>query len=129
MNVQSLHIPVKKSTPAVDFDVDNALLKIEGESYPENAYLFFQDVLKWLEEFLGECDRKITFEIKIPYMNTSSTKVFTDIFDMVEDYAEKGGGVLVRWFYEEDDEDSYYNGVELLQELEFPKEMVPYLDE
>jgi hypothetical protein len=41
------------STLGVDFDAQNATLSMSGESYPENALVFFSPVLAWLETYLA----------------------------------------------------------------------------
>ena len=127
--MNALKIAATKATPKIDFDYNKNLLQIIGESYPENAGIFYNDVMNWLVEYFKDKNRKITFNLKITYLNTSSSKIVTDILEMIQDFHNKKGDIFLNWFYEEDDEDSLDNGEIFLEEHTFPNKLVPFLDE
>ncbi|MDF2876447.1 MAG: hypothetical protein K0R22_3130, partial [Sporomusa sp.] len=59
-----------KSSPEVDFNPDTGVLKVSGQSYPENAPGFYQDIFVWLKDYFAvTCSRSVV-EINISYMNT-----------------------------------------------------------
>ena len=64
------HLVMEKtvSTPAVDFDPDTCVLRIAGESFPENAAKFYAPILAWIGELMERPDRPaIVLECDILY--------------------------------------------------------------
>ncbi|WP_305042816.1 biofilm regulation phosphoprotein SiaC [Geoalkalibacter sp.] len=95
-----LSIPSSQSTPAVEGVWEQGLLRMEGDSYPENSFDFFSPVILWIEGFLTRTQRPLTLELRLIYMNTSSVKAMMDIFDMLEEAHREGRQVRVRWRYD-----------------------------
>ncbi len=120
---------IKGSTyiPTVNFDAATGILEMSGESYHEYTIEFFQPILEWLRKYLEEPNRNITFNFKMTYFNTSSSRRFLEIFDMLEDYKKhKSGTVLVRWHYKEGDVDMLESGEEYAEDVDIPFEFIPY---
>ena len=114
-----LHIEATKSSPAILFDPDADLLRISGESCPENAAAFYAPVFDWLKEYLAgaESGRRIRVEMNVPYFNSSTSKVFLNFFDLLEAEAEKGIPVEVNWSYEEDNDTALECGEDFQEEM------------
>ncbi len=121
-----LYIEQNKGTPLIDFDPRTNILKIEGQSYPENAFKFYEPILTWINDFLEETDRAISIEINfnLPYINSSSTKCIMMMLDTFEDYHNSGKNVCVRWFYDEDNESSFECAEEFKEDLSLPFSIV-----
>jgi hypothetical protein len=51
--MQNLDIPATPRTPAVSFDFAQHLLRIKGESYPEDVAEFYGPVFTALDAYLG----------------------------------------------------------------------------
>jgi hypothetical protein len=117
MNI--LQIEATKSSPAIFFDPERGLLRISGESYPENAAAFYTPVFAWLKEYLAGMvsGQKIRIEMNVPYFNSSTSKVFLNFFDLLEAEAEKGTPVEVNWTYEEDNETALECGEDFQEEM------------
>jgi hypothetical protein len=122
--MEHLQIEATKDTPSIDFNPETGVLALEGESYPENPIDFFSPVLNWVKQYIEESDGGLTFNIKISYINTSSSKCMLDLLEILESYYESGGEVKVNWYYEEDDEDMEETGEELCEDLELPYELI-----
>ncbi len=71
-----------------------------GDSYPENSFEFFNDVIEWVSDFVEQQDKPLTLELKLIYMNTSSVKAMMDIFDLLEAAHLQGYSVAVNWYYD-----------------------------
>jgi len=92
--------------PTVNFNAETGVCEIAGESYLEETVEFYAPLIKWLEEYIDTTkNNKITFNFKLTYYNTSSSKRIVDILLILKSFEEKGGNVQVNWFYEEDDLD------------------------
>ncbi|MBG0774909.1 MAG: DUF1987 domain-containing protein [Desulfovibrionaceae bacterium] len=128
--MQRLTIERTRSTLAVDFD-PQGVLRMHGESYPENSLKFFQPVLTWLEEFLAAAgpDRPLRADLDIVYFNSSSSKALMNFFDMLDEAARGGAPVTVVWRYHEENEIARECGEEFAEDMEAVCfEMAPYGD-
>jgi hypothetical protein len=92
--------------PTVNFNADTGVCEISGESYLEETVEFYNPLIKWLEEYTnsGKFD-KLTFNFKLTYYNTSSSKRIVDILLILKAFEEKENKLTVNWYYEEDDMD------------------------
>ncbi|MFN2268697.1 MAG: DUF1987 domain-containing protein [Desulfonatronovibrio sp.] len=108
-----------KSTPWINLDPDNHRFKISGESYPENSANFYSPMLQWLETYLNQLENEsLEINIELIYFNSSSSKVFMNFFDMLEDAAQRGVSVTVNWMYHEDNDTALECGEEFQEDLE-----------
>ena len=102
--MNNLEIKATRYTPGVFFDAQNHLLEIRGESYPEDVTEFYDPVFSWLEHYLrGLENQRVTMNISLIYFNSSSSKVLMDLFDMLEEAAEKQNDISVNWIYDKED--------------------------
>ncbi len=127
--MKALQISKTASTPEINLDPDKNIIQIMGESYPENAGIFYNEVMDWLIEYFKDKSRMVTVDLKITYLNTSSSKIVTDILEMVQEFHDENGKISLNWYYEEDDEDSQDNGEIFLEEHTFPHKFIPIIDE
>ncbi len=98
----------QKQMPNIELDPDSGLLTFSGQCYMENADKFFKPVFDWLENYLSTPQRSIVFEMQMDYFNTSSAKCLWEIFIRLERYSKnQQGQVIVRWHFEEEDENTW----------------------
>jgi len=91
--------------PGIKFNAETGVCEIEGESYMEEAYKFYLPLINWVKEFTENEKRKLYFNVKLMYFNTSTSKCLLDIFELLKKYAAEGGQVEVTWYYDPDDPD------------------------
>ena len=120
--------PVKiyptKNTPAVLFHPKKGIFKLFGRSSPENAIQFYEPVRKALAGPVPA--QKIDVRIKMEYFNTSSSKCIYDLLKDIKALDLKGKEVLVRWYYDEDDEDMLEAGEDYSDLLDLPFKFIEY---
>lgn len=121
--MENLDIERTKFSLHIHCDVKTGICEMTGSSYPENAFEFFTPLLLWMERYIAEKKGPVTLDLKLEYLNTSSSKCILDIFKTLEDYALQGGKVKITWYYEEDDEDMMETGEEFLEDLKLPFEL------
>lgn len=104
--MEPLIIESAKSTPKVDFNVENRVLEIKGQSYPENSFKFYDPIFQWLDAFFAEIedDGLIRLEISLPYINTSSSKCILMLLEKFEEAGNNGRNVCVNWSYDKENE-------------------------
>ncbi|MCH8498229.1 MAG: biofilm regulation phosphoprotein SiaC [Marinobacter sp.] len=113
-----------QSTPEIHACPEQGLLRMKGDSYPENSFELFGPVLEWIEALLQQ-GRALQLELRVAYMNTSSVKAMMDIFDLMEDAHGKGGNVAVRWYYDPRNERVIEMVEEFKEDCSFPFDVLP----
>lgn len=116
--MDNLRIAKTKYTVGVHFDAESGILELEGSSYPENAFDFYQPIARWIESYISETKRPIIFSLRLQYMNTSSSKCLLDLLLILERHLKSGKEVVVSWHYQKDDEDSLEAGEEYSHDTE-----------
>ena len=98
--MNDLTIAATRSTPSIETDFAGGLLRMGGDSYPENSFEFFGPIIEWIETYLQQHSTPLHLELRIVYMNTSSVKAMMDIFDMLEEAHHQGRQVTVAWYHD-----------------------------
>jgi hypothetical protein len=114
-----------KTSPEIIMDFDKGILDIVGESYPENAVMFYKPVFDWLSNAISS-KKALKVNFKLDYFNTSSSKCVIDILDTLDKYFSESGQVEVKWFYREDDDDMLETGEEFSSDIKVPFELISY---
>jgi hypothetical protein len=117
--VEPFIVEATKSTPFIQLDANAGLIRIQGESFPENAAKFYGPVFSWLTRFLAmDGARPVVIELRMGYFNSSSSKALLIFFDLLEDAARSGREVVINWQYDAENELSREFGEEFRQDLE-----------
>ena len=129
LKMNPLIIQPTEHTPKVIFDIEKLqkgkhIFEISGESRPEDAKIFYEPILKWLEDFkkyLRALDnagdnrmRKIRLIFKMIYFNSSSAKYLFDIIQKMEEIIKQchNANIKILWLYNSKDEDIFDTGEE-----------------
>ena len=115
-----LTIKATTTTPKILCDADKGLVCLEGDSYPENSFEFFKELLTWIEDYLSTMSHPLNLELCLVYLNTSSVKIMMDIFDLLEEAHSKGREVSVNWFYDSRNERIVELAEEFKEDCTFP---------
>ena len=114
----NLNIEETKYTPKIDLNCKEGIVSIVGKSYPENTFEFYEPVMKWLEEYFdGNAQEITTINFEIIYFNSSSSKLFFDLFDLLEENRETNN-IIVNWIYDEENESALEAGEDFQEDFE-----------
>ena len=116
--MDNLNLPGTINTPEVAFDFDAHTLALRGESHPEDVASFYQPILDALETYLGASDAPLTFIFGFIYFNSSTAKIVMMLMEMLDDAADAGRDVTVRWEHDGEDENMQELGEEFGEDLE-----------
>ena len=117
--MDNIKVKATERTPELDFDFENNLFAIQGESYPEDVSEFYGQVIEQLDEHLSGLDgAQVRFNFDLIYFNSSSAKILMGLFDTLDEVAGEGNKVAINWFYEEDDDNMEELGEEFGEDLE-----------
>ena len=112
------YVAATKSSPAIDFDPASYSMSMRGESYPENCSRFYEPVFQWLRHYLAYTGTQpMLLDLEIIYFNSSSSKTFMDLFDLLDAAAETGKPVTVRWHYHPENETAFECGEEFQEDV------------
>ena len=106
--MKSLNIEAVQDSPyypEVNFDATTGVCELKGESYMEEAYKFYTPLLNWLREYTLNEEKSVTFNIKLTYFNTNSSRLLLDMFDILKKSVDAGNKVQINWYFETDDPD------------------------
>ncbi|MDP4186682.1 MAG: DUF1987 domain-containing protein [Bacteroidota bacterium] len=115
-----------EDTPNVVLDAGNDIFEISGRSLPEDVTLFYDPILNWLDEYTKHPNPVTTFNFKLEYFNTASSKLLLDVLMKLEVMKQNGNEVLVKWHYPDDDEDMKEAGEEYADIVDVPFEQIEY---
>jgi len=101
--MESINIEQTKYTPGILMDIDKGLIEIKGDSLPENTREFYSKFMETVEEYLQNPQETTTVNLELTYFNSSSSKLFYDFFDILDD-ANDSCNIVVNWLYDEENE-------------------------
>lgn len=104
------HIDRTETSPEIDLDLDHGVIGFTGRSLPANSEQFYSRVYRWLDEYLKRPKTATTVNMKMDYLDTSSSKHFYNIFDRLNAVSERGHQVKVNWHFETGDEEMAETG-------------------
>jgi hypothetical protein len=122
--METLIIGSTNLTPGIEFDGELGQFELKGRSIPENSLEFYQPVYEWLDAYLENPKEKTVVKVQFDYFNTSSSKCILDILKRIDKLDDMGKDVLIKWFYDENDEDMMEAGEDYSDLLESPFEII-----
>lgn len=106
--MEDLFIKGEKGTffiPNIHFSTATGVCEINGESYLENTFAFYQPLIEWVKEYATSVQKPITLNFGLTYFNTASSRSILDLLIVLKEYEENGGKVNVNWSVQAWDED------------------------
>jgi len=116
--MENLNIEATQYTPDIAFDVAGKL-SMKGKSYPENTFEFYAPVMDWAKKYFASdsSPKALTLDIEITYFNSSSSKLFFDFFDLLDEN-KSDFEITVNWIYDEENESALEAGQDFIEDFE-----------
>ncbi len=113
--VELIYIEGTGRTPAITLD-PNGLIKMQGRSIPEDASLFFDKIMEWVEGYIALGKDNTRIDLYFEYLNSGTSKYVLKILKILKEHSNTGRNLVVNWFYEEGDDDilergEYYSSI------------------
>lgn len=116
--MENLIIEETKYTPSIKLDFKKGLLELTGKSYPENTFEFYKPMMDWVEKYFdGNEQKKTVVNMEIIYFNSSSSKLFFDFFDLLEEAHNNGKDIEINWIYDEENESALEAGEDFKEDF------------
>jgi len=115
MNI--LKLEKTKYTPAISLD-PSGVISLVGKSYPENTFEFYAPMMEWIETYFSDSAADVTVvNMEIIYFNSSSSKLFFDFFDLLEENSSDHK-IEINWIYDEENESAEEAGEDFIEDFE-----------
>ncbi len=128
-NGKNLKVESKKGdyfVPHVNFDADAQYCIIEGESYLEDAFEFYDNLMNWFKDYF-KTNQKVTLDCKLSYFNTSSSRALLDLFRLLKDFQDQEKEIIINWYYpKEDHDDMRIEGEDFMDESDIHLNIISY---
>ncbi len=127
--MKALTIASTSNSPKVLFEPTTLRFEMSGESRPENVSVFYQPILDWIKELEESLTQKaaeapVEFNFSLEYFNSTSAKYLLDFCKKIGKLYDAGHKMIVKWHFEEDDEDMLEVGKEISRMAKIPFEYV-----
>lgn len=115
---KDLIIGSTRTTLGIEFLNSKGVLRLSGDSFPENAADFFQPLLQWVKDYVRVPHEQTKVEFQVKYFNTSSSRYIFQIMEILHAFEGQGNAVQVVWISHGQDDDMLDTWRELMDELE-----------
>jgi len=109
-------------TPSIS--IEKGIVNIKGRSIPEDAFAFFNPVLKACEEYIKDPPENTDINVHLDYVNSGSKKFLTNILSVFERCYLKGSNFIINWYYDADDEAMHDLGIDLKGIMKIPLQII-----
>jgi hypothetical protein len=123
MILDELHIQPTDKTPEIFLDPEGTI-KIKGRGLIVNRTELPDIVLNWIDIYLLNPAEVTYIIIAFEYLNSFSTSMLVTIIKRVSEVAFQSKKLIIKWFYEEDDEDILERGEYIASSVQIPFEFI-----
>jgi hypothetical protein len=116
--MENLTFEATNSTPEIQANHSNNTIEIRGKSYPENTFEFYQPLMDWVEAYFKTDQTKLKISFEIQYFNSSTSKVFYDLFDLLEESRTSGKSIVVDWEFDPENVSAEEAGEDFKEDFE-----------
>ncbi len=115
--MENLKLEATKYTPEISLE-SSGVISMVGKSYPENTFEFYSPIIEWVEAYFdGSAADTTVVNMEILYFNSSSSKLFFDFFDLLEE-ASANHTIEINWIYDEENESALEAGQDFIEDFE-----------
>lgn len=103
--MKTIDLQATSDTPRIYFNPGEGSFEMRGRSMPEDVYEVYDPILTALRKYFENPLEETEFIFNVDFMNTATTKVMHEFFQLLKDKKEKGLKIVVMWYYQFDDDD------------------------
>lgn len=122
--MENIVINETKSTPEVNFDFKNNVLSLKGQSYPEDPLKFYSPLIETVKKYLSSVNTRVTLNLKLVYLNTSSLKCIMILFDIFEEAFIEKKDIVINWYYDKENDMTLESGEDFKEDMTVPFNIV-----
>lgn len=115
-------LPTDKS-PEILLDPDG-IIKIKGRGLTVNRTNVPEQILEWVELYLGNAAETTYVIIAFEYLNSFNTAVLVSILRKLSHLPMQSKKLIIQWYYEPDDHDLLERGEYVVSVINMPIEFI-----
>ena len=113
-------------SPEVNLDKERSRFEFYGKCFHEDPNEFFTPIIDWFREYVIAPNRETIVIFKLDYFNTTSSKNFIDILNILKEIHRQKKTIMIHWYYRTGDEDMFETGETLSEIVSLPFKFIPY---
>lgn len=114
-------------TPDIKLNADSGKCMISGESYLEEPYSFYKQIVGWFQEYTKQKKELLEINFKLVYFNTSSSRAILELLRELKTLQDAGHTVVINWYYPNPDYDEMLmEGEDFMEESGCTMSMLEY---
>ena len=116
--LENILINETQYTPHIELNYETKVVVLRGKSYPENTFEFYAPLLEWINKYTQNAENeKLDIKMEIIYFNSSSSKLFFDLFDILYE-SSKTMQINIEWICDEENECAIEAGEDFKEDFE-----------
>jgi hypothetical protein len=123
MVLRKIHILPSEINPELILD-PVGIITIKGRFLVLNPTDVPVQIVSWIDEYLGTPAESTEVIIALEYLNSFGTKNLMSILKQLSKVIKQNKKIVIRWYYEEDDEDMIDRGEYISSVLNVPIEII-----
>jgi len=123
MVLEEVHILPTDKTPEILLD-PNGNIKFKGRGLIVNNTEVPEEILNWIDEYLANPAEITYVNIAFEYLNSFSTTILVTILKKLAQVDQQSKKLIIKWYYEVDDEDILERGEYVLSAINIPIEFI-----
>lgn len=113
-----MHIEGTKTTPSIN--TRDGVFEIKGRSIPEDAFEFYSPLLREVQAYIINPQKKTEIHFHLEYINSGSKKYITNFLSKMNDFYKEGNEVVIYWHFDYEDESMQELGNDIRSMIEIP---------
>ncbi|NPA45573.1 MAG: DUF1987 domain-containing protein [Chlorobi bacterium] len=118
-----LKIEATKSTPYVNLSVENCIFEIKGFSFSNDADIFYEPIIKWIDAELPKLECELNCEFYLNVFNSVTYKYILNMMTRFMNLNKEGKKIKITWFFDKDDEDNKESAEDISELFNIPFEL------
>jgi hypothetical protein len=94
---------IRPTDKSMAVDITYGILNFTGRSILTDPKVFFEPITQWVTKYLRNPAEETVVNIKLEYIDTSSTQSLYQILRQLNSVRKKGLAFVVNWYIEMDD--------------------------
>jgi hypothetical protein len=123
MVLRKIHILPSEINPELILD-PVGIITIKGRFLVLNPTDVPVQIVSWIDSYLGNPAESTEVIIALEYLNSFGTKNLMSILKQLSKVIKQNKKIVIRWYYEEDDEDMIDRGEYISSVLNVPIEII-----
>lgn len=123
MSLATLYIKPSSKTPEVLLDPEG-IIKVSGRGLSTHRTEIPGQILRWLDVYIANPAETTYVILVFEYLNSYNTTILVSVLRKIMDVRTKSNKLVVRWFYEPDDDDILERGQYIASVIDLPLEFI-----